>query len=307
MFKHILIPLDGSLLAETVLPAGAYLAGVCGSLVTLLHVIERDAPQEVHGERHLRDGAEAGEYLDEVARRAFPAGMRVERHVHTDGVTDVAAGIALHVGEFAPDLILMCTHGKGGLRGFIFGRIAHQVVKLGSKPVLLIPPHVAGIMPKFSCRRLLVALDGNPAHEDALRVAVNLAQVCGAELQLLMVVPTASTLSGEEAATAVMLPRATAALLDLAEQEAQQYLQRHLISLQDAGVSITTGVLRGDPVTDIIDSAIQTGTDLIVMATHGKTGLKAFWSGSAAPNVATRSMIPLLLVPVDGEEPGKTR
>ena len=111
---------------------------------------------------------------------------------------------------------------------------------------------------------------------------------------------------GEEAATAVMLPRATAALLDLAEQEAQQYLKRHLISLQDAGVSITTGVLRGDPVTDIIDSAIRTGTDLIVMATHGKTGLKAFWSGSAAPNVATRSMIPLLLVPVDGEEPGKT-
>lgn len=307
MFKHILIPLDGSLLAEAVLPAGAYLAGVCGSAVTLLHVIERDAPREVHGERHLHDAGEAGEYLDEVARRSFPAGMRVERHVHSDGVTDVAAGIALHVGEFAPDLILMCTHGRGGLRGFIFGRIAHRVVKLGTRPVLLIPPHVAGIMPKFSCRRLLVALDGNPAHEDALRVAVNLAQVCAAELQLLMVVPTADTLSGEEAATAVMLPGATAALLDLAEQEAQQYLQHHLISLQEAGVSVTTGVLRGDPVTDIIDAAVQTGTDLIVMATHGKTGIKAFWSGSAAPNVATRSMIPLLLVPVTGEEPVKTR
>ena len=54
MFKHILIPLDGSRLAETVLPAGVYLAGVLGSTVTLLHVIERDAPQEVHGERHLQ-------------------------------------------------------------------------------------------------------------------------------------------------------------------------------------------------------------------------------------------------------------
>jgi nucleotide-binding universal stress UspA family protein len=307
MFKHILIPLDGSLLAEAVLPAGAYLAGVCGSLVTLLHVIERAAPQEVHGERHLRDAAAAGEYLDEVAQSAFPAGMRVERHVHTNGVTDVAAGIALHVGEFEPDMILMCTHGRGGLRGFIFGRIAHRVVKLGSKPVLLIPPHAVGIMPKFSCRRLLVALDGNPAHEDALRVAVTLAQACGAELQLLMVVPTAGTLSGEEAATAVMLPGATAALLDLVEQEAQQYLQRHLISLQEAGVSVTTGVLRGDPVTDIIEAAVQTGTDLIVMATHGKTGIEAFWSGSAASNVATRSMIPLLLVPVTGDESGKTR
>jgi nucleotide-binding universal stress UspA family protein len=300
MFKHILIPLDGSLLAEAVLPTGAYLAGVCGSAVTLLHVIEHDAPQEIHGERHLHDAGEAGEYLDEVARRSFPAGMRVERHVHTDGVTDVAAGIALHVGEFAPDLILMCTHGRGGLHGFIFGRIAHQVVKLGSKPVLLIPPHVAGIVPTFSCKRLLVALDGNPAHEDALRVAAGLAQVCTAELQLLMVVPTAGTLSGEEAATAVLLPGATAALLDLAEQEARQYLQRHLSSLQAAGVTVTAVVLRGNPVTDIITAAEQAKTDLIVMATHGKIGIEAFWSRSAAPNVATRTIIPLLLVPVTG-------
>lgn len=302
MFKHILIPLDGSLLAETVLPAGAYLAGICGSAVTLLHVIERDAPQEVHGERHLRDAVEAGEYLDEVARRSFPTGIRVERHVHTNGVTDVAAGIALHVGEFEPDLILMCTHGRGGLRGLIFGRIAHRVVKLGTRPVLLIPPHVAGIVPKFSCRRLLVALDGDPSHEGALRVAVNLARVCAAELQLLMVVPTAGTLSGGEAATAVMLPGATAALLELAELEARHYLQRLMTSLQEAGVSVTAVVLRGKPVTDIINAAVQTGTDLVVMATHGKTGLEAFWSGSAAPGVAARTMIPLLLVPVTGAD-----
>ena len=307
MFKHILIPLDGSLLAEAVLPAGSYLAGVCGSLVTLLHVIERDAPQEVHGERHLHDAGEAGEYLDEVARRFFPADMRVERHVHSDGVTDVAAGIALHVGEFAPDLILMCTHGRGGLRGFIFGRIANRVVKLGTRPVLLIPPHAAGIVPAFTCRRLLVALDGNPAHEDSLRVAQSLALSCRAELLLLMVVPTAGNLSGEEAATAVMLPGATAALLDLAEQEAEQYLRRHQSSLQSAGVTVSTGVLRGNPVTDIINTAERTETDLIVMATHGKTGIEAFWSRSAAPNVAARAMIPLLLVPVTGEEPGNAR
>jgi nucleotide-binding universal stress UspA family protein len=306
MFKHILIPLDGSLLAETVLPAGAYLAGVCGSAVTLLHVIERDPPQEVHGERHLRDSASAGKYLDEVAQRAFPAGAQVGRHVHTNGVTDVAAGIALHVGEFEPDLILMCTHGRGGLRGFLFGRIAHRVVKLGTRPVLLIPPHAAGLIPAFSCRKLLVALDGNPAHEGSLRVAEGLMHACNAELQLLMVVPTSGTLSGEEAATATMLPGATAVLLEMAVGEAEQYLNRHVITLQAAGGTVSSGVLRGDPVTDIVMAAERSHADLLVMATHGTIGLEAFWSGSAAANVATRTPIPLLLVPVTDTAPGKS-
>src|SRR5689334_432780 len=165
MFKHILIPLDGSRLAEAALGAGIYLAGLLGATVTLLHVIERDAPREVHGDRHLRDAAEATAYLDQVAARAFPPDIHVERHVHGPEVTDVARGIAGHVGELGPDLIVMCTHGRGGLRGWMFGRIAHQVVNLGTKPVLLVQPAESGATPPFSCRRLLVPLDGNPAHE----------------------------------------------------------------------------------------------------------------------------------------------
>ena len=298
MFKHILIPLDGSTLAETVLPAGVYLAGLTGALVTLLHVIERDAPQEVHGERHLHDSGEADVYLADVAARFFPSGMRVERHVHTAEVNDVARGIALHVGELSPDLIVMCTHGSGGLRGLIFGRIAHQVVKLGTKPVLLVPPQVGEAAHAFSCRRLLVPLDGNSAHEPGLTMAAELAKLSGAEVQLVMVVPTSGTLTGEQAATARLLPGATAALLDIAEQEAKHYLHRHLTSLQAAGLAVTAEVRRGNAVVDIIEAAEQTDADVIVMATHGKTGMDAFWSGSATPNVASRSRIPLLLVPV---------
>ena len=59
MFKHLLVPLDGSPLAEAALPAAAYLAQKLGASVTLLHVIEQDAPQEIHGERHLTDPDEA--------------------------------------------------------------------------------------------------------------------------------------------------------------------------------------------------------------------------------------------------------
>jgi len=301
MFKHILIPLDGSRLAETVLPAGVHLATMLGSMVTLLHVIERGAPQEVHGERHLHDAVEAGEYLDEVAARAFPAGARVERHVHSAEVDNVARGIAMHVGELAPDLILMCTHGSGGLRGWMFGRIANQVVKFGTIPVLLVPPAVTETAPAFSCRRLLVTLDGDPEHEQGLRAASSLAKICGAELHLLMVVPTLGTLSGEQAATAKMHPGATSVVLELAEQGAEAYLNRHVTALQAEGFTVTADVRRGDPATVIVNAAERAEADLVVMGTHGKIGMDAFWAGSPTPNVTSRSGVPLLLVPVTGK------
>jgi nucleotide-binding universal stress UspA family protein len=303
MFRHILIPLDGSRLAETALSAGAQLAGVLGATVTLLHVIERDAPREVHGERHLRDVAEATAYLDEIAARAFPPEVRVERHVHDAEVTDVARGIAGHVGELGPDLIVMCAHGRGGLHGWMFGRIAHQVVNLGTRPVLIVQPGGKEDAPSFTCRRLMVPLDGNPAHEVGLPVAEELAKSCKAGLHLLMVVPTTGALSGEQAAIARRLPGATTLVLDLAEQEGKEYLDRHATRLQAEGVPVTTEVRRGDPVKVIVDVAEEERIDLIVLATHGRTGLKAFWAGTPTPAVTSRSTTPLLLVPA-GEEGG---
>lgn len=303
MFKHLLVPLDGSRMAEASLPAAVSLAKTLEARVTLFHVIERGATPEIHGERHLTDVKEARDYLDEVAARAFPGDMLVERHVHGSEVNDVACSIVDHAGEFGTDLIVMCTHGRGGLRGFMFGRIAQQVVGLDRTPVLLVPPATTGPPPAFSCNRILVTLDGNPDHEEGLKVASSLAKIFEAELYLIMAVHTFNTLSGEQAATAKILPTTTHALLDLAEQEAKEYLQRHLTTLQAHGFSATAEVRRGEPAKVIVSTAEQARAGLIVLATHGKTGMNAFWSGSATPNVASRSVIPLLLVPVRGKAP----
>lgn len=302
MFRHLLVPLDGSTLAETALPTAAGLAVLLGARVTLVHVIERDAPREIHGERHLSEPGEARVYLEDVAVRAFPAGLSVETHVHTAEVSNVPRSIVEHVGELGPDLIVMCTHGRGGVRGWMFGRIAQQVAGIGATPVLLVQPAETGGGPAFSCRRLLVALDGDSDHEQGLSTAAELAGVCGAELHLVMVVPTYSHLSGREAATARMLPGATCAVLDMAEKDARSYLIRHARRLQQAGIPATAEVRRGEPVADILDAAIQSGSDLIVLATHGKTGLDAFWSGSATPAVTGRASRSLLLVPVGERE-----
>ena len=72
MFKHILLPLDGSQLAEAALPVVVYLADKLKAQVTLLHIIEKNAPASVHGQRHLTNEAEACQYLQEVAEKAFP-------------------------------------------------------------------------------------------------------------------------------------------------------------------------------------------------------------------------------------------
>jgi nucleotide-binding universal stress UspA family protein len=302
MFKHLLVPLDGSRLAEAALPTAAYLAQRLEAPVTLLHIIERDAPQAVHGERHLTDPEEAYAYLDEVAQRRFPPGLRVERHVHTSQMTDVARGIVDHGEELAPDLIVMCTHGRGGLRGLLFGSIAQQVVAQGIIPVLIIRPSGADEEPPFVCRRLLVPLDGMPDHEQGLLAAVELARVCGAELHLILVVPTLGTLSGTHAAAGRLLPGATTELLELSQQEAEAHLFRHLTQLQAQGLSVKAEVGRGEPATTIIDTARKTSADLIVLGTHGRTGIDAFWAGSIAPKVSSRSHLPLLLVPVTQPE-----
>jgi nucleotide-binding universal stress UspA family protein len=294
MFKHILVPLDGSAPAEAALPAAALLAARCGARVTLLHIIERDAPATVHGARHLRQRDEAAAYLDEIRQRAFPATASVACHVHEAAMADVARGIVEHEGELAPDLVVMCAHGRRGLHEKIFGRIAQQVVGLGRVPVLLIRPPTAGAA-AFDCRTILVPEDGQPEHEIGLQVATDLARATGARLELLFVVPTAATLSGCDAVSSQLLPSATRVMLDLAERGAREHLHQHLTAL--AGVNAQANVLRGEPAREVVAAAEKMAADLVVLATHGKAGSQAFWSGSVAAKIIRDCPRPLLLVP----------
>src|SRR5271169_4376306 len=108
MFKNILVPLDGSNLSEASLTPAAILAEKFKAPVTLLHVIEQDAPSEVHADRHLTKPDEAMEYLEDIAKRAFPTKVKVKTHVHTAPVADVTQSIVEHVTtEFKPDLIVI--------------------------------------------------------------------------------------------------------------------------------------------------------------------------------------------------------
>jgi len=297
-FQRLLVPLDGSRLAESALPAARFLAGLFHSSVTLIHLIERHAPPAVHSDRHLTEPGEAQGYLQEVARRAFPAGVPVETHVHTAEISDVAGSLVEHAAELKVDLIVMCTHGRSGLRDLLFGSIAQQVVSLGRTPVLLIRPNQAGEAPPFACRLILVPLDGDPAHEAGLAAASDLARVSGGALHLVMVVRGVGSLKADQAATALLMPLTMNALLEVSEQQAQDYLREHIAHLQAAGLTVTAELARGDPVSYLRGAAERTAADLIVLGTHGKAGLEASLSGSVAPRLSGRAHVPLLLVPL---------
>jgi nucleotide-binding universal stress UspA family protein len=325
MFRNLLVPLDGSPMAESALGAAAYLAPKLGADVTLIHCVERAAPETVHGERHLREPQEARAYLEEAAARAFPpaagaqARAKIACHTHAPEVADVASSILEHANEMPSTLIVMRTHGRSGVGNLLFGNIAQRIIGGGTTPVLLMPPRAPSAKEgehKFSCRRLLVPLDGNPAHEQALTVASDLAAACQSEMHLVFVVPTRRSLPGSDAAVGLLLPHASRAVLEIARKEAQAYLSRHVqcqLARQEDGLarlgeeapgrSVTSEVCRGDAAKAISRAAQRARADLIVMATHRREAMDAFWSGSVAPRVASDAKRPILLVPIAESAP----
>ena len=303
MFKNIMVPLDGSRLSEAVLPTASWLASATGATVTLLHVLERNAPATIHGERHLTRAAEAESYLTDLARRVFPAGVKVICHVHTAETRDVVLSIAEHESEMAPDLIVMCTHGWGGVRTLLFGSIAQQVVATGKVPILLIRP-AEGEAADFVCRHILAPFDGNSAHAAGLELAAELAKTCSAELHVVFVVPTFGTLAAQLWAAGRLLPAASRVLLDVASADARTCIADWIRRLQGRGLEVTGEVRRGGPARVIARAADARQADLIVLATHGKAGTRAFWAESMAQKILNRSRRPMLLVPIRPAENG---
>ena len=296
MFKHILVPLDGSRLAEAALPVAGYLARLFKGRVTLMHVVEKDAPEAVHGEHHLREAGEARAYLEGVRTRFANPAVEWQLHVHAPAAANVAGGIVAHEQELHPDLIVMCTHGPGRLERLLRGSLAQQVVALGRTPLLLVRPGVKN-QEEFSLRKILAPLDGTSRHEGGLAVALELAVAAASRVQFLAVVPSTAVLAGPEASLARFLPGATRAMQDLAAANLQEYLEGVRSRASARGIEADTVLRYGDVAEEIVQAAVDKRAELIVLGTHGKAGTKAFWANSVAARVQGLTDRALLLVP----------
>ncbi|MBI3974965.1 MAG: universal stress protein, partial [Armatimonadetes bacterium] len=244
----------------------------------------------------------AEEYLTEVARRIATPGAQVEGLVDATSGGDVASAVARHGDRLGADLIVLSRHGRGSMRAVLFGRVAEHVLARGRAPVLLVhsahPPGSA-----FSCRRILVPLDGSETAELALPSAAVLADAFTAELMLVRVVPSVSTLTGERGAVARLMPTAAAMVLEAEAAEAEVYLEGVASRLREEGIAASRLVMRGEPVRRLLAAGMALQIDLVVMATRGRPDLSAVRAGGVAPQVVARSLRPVLLVrvPMDAE------
>ena len=142
MYERILIPLDGSELAEAILPFAEKVAGPLDAEVVLLRVVEPVAPGEAMAPAGLMPPdtlslreAEAREYLAALASRLAAKGLRVQTVMRVGfPATEIAATAAAR----QADLITMSTHGRTGLRRVLFGSVAESVLRTASVPVLMV-------------------------------------------------------------------------------------------------------------------------------------------------------------------------
>ncbi len=298
IIKNLLVPLDGSILAESVLPVASRFARKINVSITLIHIVETDAPDTVHGQRHLTTPDQAENYLNSIASLELFQGINVNIHVHDLSVKNVSQSISEHSKELNQDLVILCTHGGSGLHDLLFGSIAQQVISLGNTPVLLVNPTQKKLNDSTNFENFLIPLDGNPEHEPVLKYASILAQMCKAKIHLLMAIPHFGTMSGEFTPANRLLPGTTSKMLDMIVPDAEEYLKHLQQELEASGLKVSSTASRNDPANAITDTAQKVNADLIILATHGKKGAEAFWEGSVTPKINKSSKIPLLLVSI---------
>lgn len=325
MFKRILVPLDGSQLSHQSLPYAKRIARCGGSELVLLRATPRPAsiamtPEDVAVEIGERPPSPGVPFQPSPADRVFTAApthlgdVRVEREVQqaaeeldtlqsqlrSEGLAvstvvrpGEAADAILDVGrEVSADLVVMSTHGRGGVSRFLLGSVADKVVRHAEIPVMLVRARdVHAEAPEF--KRIMVPLDGSLAAAEILPSVRELARCSGSEIVLLRVVP------GEpesQIADARLPPTTRVEKTEVTgERAATDYVQTLSTSAVHWGVPVRTLVQVGDPASVILDTAQDMYADLIAMSTHGLGGLRRFFLGSVAERVVRHAVAPVML------------
>ncbi len=307
MFDHILVPLDGSALAECVLPHVVAVARALDARVTLLQVLERtrdpSAAQFVDPLGWYMGAAEARTYLDNLATRLREAGLQVEPLL-------LEGQAAERIIEFAQandvDLIVLSSHGRSGLSGWNVSSIVLKIILRAYLPVMIVrayrpqPHDLMGLR----YHRLLVPLDCSQRAECVLPLATALSRFHEAELLAVHVVDRPqmvrwSPLTTEES-------RSVHKIVELNRLEATRYL-RQLHSRLD--VDVRTHLSISDHAAETLHDLVeQADVDLVILSAHGYSGGARWPYGSLVINFIGYGATPLLIVQdLSPEEVERTR
>ncbi len=287
----ILVPLDGSELAERALPYAVALAKALGERVTLLTVWEGTESELGANFPSMAMEIEAkareyfGSYLGGIEAR-FADSVPVQTLV-TEG--DAVEEIKRAADEIGASALVVATHGRSGIGRWFYGSTASHLLRHSALPVLAVGPHaLERAKADVSFTHIMTPLDGSPLSEAALPAATALASKLGARLSLVRVVRWAVQ------AYPYTLPEAYVPQVDdELEAGAKAYLQQKEAAVKGADVSAF--VVRGAIADGLLDFIEKEAVDLVVMTTHARGGLARAALGSIADRVL-QGPAPVLLI-----------
>ena len=291
MINRILVALDGSALAEQVLPYVSTLAERSGATVVLATAItagERWVDQAVTRQWEEEEQAAVQAYLTPIAERFTESGVETRTRVQWGHPADVLQAVADDEGA---NVIALTTHGRSGFVRWRTGSVADKLLRSASTPVLLIHAQEAAPVERPALRRILVPLDGSALAEAALPLVEDLAEQLGASIILEQAVaPIAGLYAGE------LTPGSLPVLEDI-QAAAGEYLAECAKRIGHHGIKAETRIDFDYPASAIIEAAKAVGADLIALTTHGRSGPERWIMGSVADAVVRHADAPCLVIP----------
>ena len=298
MYKKILVPLDGSKTAENALPLARFLARRLELPVQLLGVIDvTELARSVSAAEGLYlDGLVAfetrtsEEYLAKIAKTFSGVGVQwlVARGKAADVIIETAAADEA-------TLIAMATHGRSGLNRFLLGSVAEKILRGTASPLLLVrATEGAETEGEAAFKSIVVPLDGSETAESVLPAVVEMAQRLDSEVVLFRAYNVSHRIYGGDDGRD---PAIVADLIGGIRRAARDYLEKKTAELRERGVKKVRYILNeGLSADQIIALARQTPDNLIVMGSHGRSGIKRWVLGSVTETVVRHSGDPVLVL-----------
>jgi nucleotide-binding universal stress UspA family protein len=295
MFERILIPLDGSEVAETALPYGQELAKKLGSELILFHVCGPEHKQY----RYMHEAylSTLAETLRRNLEKDQPKGTEIKVATKIE-IGDPQENVCTLVEKNNIDLIVMTAIGHSGLKvGKMIGSVADHICRTVPIPVMLIRSqrnHQTEAR-KQLISRILLTMDGSELSEKALPVAEKLATKLNIPITLFQMAHIVVPYSDDVVDGSFNY----SLLSDAVEERVRAEMAALEEKLKAKGLNVNHDVVSGGSAADeIIEEGKKIDADLVVMSTHGRSGLGRWVIGGVAEKVLRHSEIPVLLVNV---------
>jgi nucleotide-binding universal stress UspA family protein len=298
MFDPILVPLDGSLIAECVLPHVVAIARAFEAKVILLRVLDKNQASEKAQLFDLlnwqinKTGAKL--YLDKTSTRLQKSGLQVETAVLEGLVAESIAEYALSRGT---KLIVLSSHGRSGLSQWGISSVTQKIIFSAPASVLIIRAHQPAVSEskEWQYNRIVVPLDGSRRAENVLPMVTLLARFHNSQIHVVHVVKT------PEMARQMPLSHEDVELSDRIvtrnREEAVHYLDHLRLHSSLEGIDVQTHLLTSDnaPAT-LHELAEKEGIDMVALSAHGYSGNTQWPYGNMVNNFILYSKVPLLIV-----------